>query len=145
MIIFRQYNVTPAKLVGAVLIGGGLLASSLAYIALPLNNDTVILAAETPTKPTNLDLDTNDDTGLNDQDNITNLTDNLTITGCADASSTITYYDNGTNLGTTTTTNTTCSGGGYTFSKDISLSEAVHSITVTATTKHTQHLSLIHI
>ena len=61
-------------------------------------------------------------------------TTGLTVTGCAESGSTITYYDNGTSIGTTNTTGTTCSGSGYVFTKDISLSaRGNHNITVTAT------------
>jgi len=134
MLIFRQYNISPIKPIGVILLAIGLAICSLVYTKLPLNNDISILAAETPNKPTNLDLDSADDTGLSNKDNITGITDNLTVTGCADASTTITYYDNGTEISTTTTGNTTCSGGGYAFTKDINLSEDnVHAITVTAT------------
>ena len=68
IIIFRQYNLPPVKPIGVILLGAGLAVGSLVYLALPLNNYIHTLAANAPDKPTNLDLDSADDTGLNNQD-----------------------------------------------------------------------------
>ena len=88
------------------------------------------------TAPTDLDLANADDTGESNSDNVTSKTQGLTITGCAKAESTITYYDNGKEAEATTTADgATCSGvtGGRVFSHDLSLNEGRHLITTTAT------------
>ncbi|MBN2535442.1 MAG: hypothetical protein JXB88_21365 [Spirochaetales bacterium] len=81
-----------------------------------------------PNPPTGLDLDAADDTGSSDTDNITNQTSNLTISGSSEADAAIDLASNiDGELGSTT-----ADGSGF-WSINVSLTEAVHSITATAT------------
>ena len=90
-----------------------------------------------PAKPTNLDLADADDSGLLDDDDLTKNTTDLTITGCAEADSTITLYESGVAIDGTVTADgsTGCSGALKQFSKDISLTagDGAYAITAKAT------------
>ena len=61
---------------------------------------TVTIDTLAPSAPTGLDLAAADDTGVSDSDNLTRNTSNLTISGTAEAYSTVTIYDNTTFLST---------------------------------------------
>ena len=91
--------------------------------------------ATAPGKPTKLDLDEDDDTGLLDTDNTTKNTTGLTITGCAEADSTVTLYEGNAALTGTVTANgaTGCTGTQKQFTKDISLTKGDQAYTITAT------------
>lgn len=86
-----------------------------------------ITIAAGPTAPTSLDLATEDDNGSSTTDNITTITDDLTITGNADAGSTIQLFDGTTSLGTVV------AGSDGRFSFDVDLAIGTHSITAKAT------------
>ena len=92
--------------------------------------------------PTGLALATADDTGVLNNDGITKNTNNLTITGCATANSTVTLYKDGvvfSPLRTGTANGAVCTNGtdtvGKVFSIDVYLAAqaAAYSITATAT------------
>ena len=87
-----------------------------------------------PAKPTKLDLAAADDSGLLDTDNTTKNTTGLTITGCAEANSTVTLYEDGTALtGTVTASGSTgCTGALKQFTKDIALTSGDQAYTITA-------------
>ena len=100
--------------------------------------DSIILDNTPPSKPSNLDLNTNDDSGDVTDDNITNKTTSITIEGCAEADSTVTLYADDTSItdATDTADDTSYSCTNDTeegFSIDISLIEGVHKITAKAT------------
>jgi hypothetical protein len=101
---------------------------SAASPALNLTLDTALPAA-----PTALDLAQADDSGLLDTDNITSQTTLLTISGSAEAGSTVELFRAGSvSLGTTTAT------GGGTFSLDVSLTGGgatgtIHAVTAKST------------
>ena len=78
-----------------------------------------------PSAPTGLDLATEDDTGESDSDDLTNQTTGLTISGSAEADSTVELFDGATSKGTTTAT-----GGAW--SLDIALDAGERSLTATA-------------
>jgi len=80
-----------------------------------------------PAAPTGLDLAEDDDTGSSNTDNITNKTSGLTITGTAEAGSTVELFDGNTSLGTVTASAT------GTFTMDITLAEGTHAIRAIAT------------
>ncbi|MCB2077841.1 MAG: choice-of-anchor I family protein [Novosphingobium sp.] len=80
-----------------------------------------------PDAPTGLDLDAADDTGASDSDNVTNKTSGLTISGSAEADSTVELFDGEASLGTAT------AGSNGAFTLDVSLSEGSHSLTARAT------------
>ena len=94
------------------------------------NEIEVTIDTAAPSAPTGLDLATADDTGSNTSDNITKNTSNLTIavTATGENGGTVQLYRAGS---TTVGTATTISGG--TASIDISLTQAVHSITAKTT------------
>ena len=81
-----------------------------------------------PDAPTVLDLAAADDTGISDTDNITKNTAALTITGTAEAGSTVKLYDTD---GTTLLGTGTATGGS--FSIDVTLTEGPHTLTAKAT------------
>lgn len=85
------------------------------------NKDTVA-----PTAPTGLDLATDDDNGPSSTDNITTKATGLTISGTAEAGSTVELFDGSTSLGTVT------AGGDGKFTKDLDLAAGEHSITARA-------------
>ncbi|WP_221774187.1 beta strand repeat-containing protein [Novosphingobium flavum] len=79
-----------------------------------------------PSAPTGLALAAADDTGSSNSDRITNQTSALTISGSAEANSTVTILDGTTTVGTATTS----SSG--TFTVDVALAAGTHSLTATA-------------
>ena len=83
-----------------------------------------------------LDLAGEDDTGASETDKITNQTGDLTITGCAEAGSTITLYQNGDPIDGPVSADISdgdCSGAGNRFTKDIELAtDGVYEITAVA-------------
>lgn len=84
--------------------------------------------ANAPNAPAALDLAADDDTGVSDSDNLTKNTSALTITGTAEADSTVVLYDTD---GTTELGSGTATGGN--FSIDVSLTEGSHSLTAKTT------------
>lgn len=84
--------------------------------------------ANAPNAPAALDLAADDDTGVSDSDNLTKNTSALTITGTAEADSTVVLYDTD---GTTELGSGTATGGN--FSIDVSLTAGSHSITAKTT------------
>jgi hypothetical protein len=76
-----------------------------------------------PASPSALDLAADDDNGASNSDNSTSITSGLTISGNAEAGSTIELFDGATSLGTVTV------GSNGLFSKDISLAVGSHSLT----------------
>src|SRR5439155_1877694 len=90
-------------------------------------NFVVTIDTLVPTPPTGLDLAAADDSGVSNSDNITKNTSALTISGTGEANSTVELFDGATSKGTTIASVT----GSWT--KDISLTAGVHSITATAT------------
>lgn len=81
-----------------------------------------------PAAPSALDLATADDTGASSTDRITKNATALTITGTAEAGSTVKLYDTD---GTTVLGTGTATGGS--FSIDVALTEGAHSLTAKAT------------
>jgi hypothetical protein len=80
-----------------------------------------------PAAPAGLDLAADDDNGSSTTDNITTKTSELTITGTAEAGSSVEVFDGTTSLGKTTATAT------GTFTLDVNLAEGVHLVTAKAT------------
>ena len=64
---------------------------------------TYTLDTAAPTAPTTLDLASDDDTGASNSDNITTTTTDLTITGCAEANSTVEIFKDDTSFSTPVT------------------------------------------
>jgi hypothetical protein len=83
-----------------------------------------------PAPPENLDLSASDDTGSSTIDNITKNTSGLSISGLAEADSTVQIFDTD---GTTVLATGVAVGGAFTL--DIALTEGVHTITAKATDK----------
>ena len=86
--------------------------------------------------PTGLDLAAADDTGTN-TDNITKNTSALTVSGCAKADSTVTFYKDGTAMGGPVTADgSQCTNGSDTngkgFTKDLSLTARAFAYAITA-------------
>ncbi len=109
-----------------LIIGGAVGAGAVAAVALAGGGggtkDTIAPAA-----PTALDLATDDDTGSNTTDNATNKTSAITISGSAEAGSSVELFDGATSLGKATASGT----GAFTF--EISLTEGNHAILARAT------------
>jgi hypothetical protein len=87
---------------------------------------TVTIDTTAPAAPSTPDLNSADDTGTSNSDNITNKTTALGFSGTAENNSTVELFDGVTSLGTTTATN----GGNWNFS--VNLAEGSHSITAKA-------------
>ena len=87
---------------------------------------TYTLDTAAPTAPTTLDLASDDDTGSSNSDNITTTTTNLTITGCAEANSTVELFKDDTAFSTPVTDtadgSTGCTAPLKQFSANIDLS-----------------------
>lgn len=81
----------------------------------------------TPGKPGTPDLAAVDDLGTSNSDNLTSQTTGLTLSGTAEANSTVTIRDGVSSIGSTAAN----SAGAW--SADVSLGSGAHSITVTAT------------
>ncbi|MCB2061713.1 MAG: Ig-like domain-containing protein [Novosphingobium sp.] len=107
-------------LIGGV-IGAGVIGGAIALGGGGGTSDTIA-----PVAPTGLDLATADDLGSASDDNVTNKTSELTISGSAEAGSRVELFDGDTSLGTTQATEA------GTFSMDISLAAGIHAITATA-------------
>jgi hypothetical protein len=88
---------------------------------------TIVVDATVPVAPTGLDLAAADDTGSSSTDNITSKTSDLTISGTAEAGTTVELFEGSTSLGTAT------ADANGVFSRDISLSAGAHSITARST------------
>ncbi|NYH96848.1 choice-of-anchor I domain-containing protein [Novosphingobium marinum] len=86
---------------------------------------TVTVDSSAPAAPVSLTLDPADDDGAND--GVTDQTDGLTITGTAEAGSTVELFDGSTSLGTTT------AGSDGSFSFDVDLDPGTRTITAIAT------------
>ena len=99
------------------------------------HEDSIHLDNQAPAKPTDLDLEEEDDSGDDSEDDITNETSGLTITGCAEEDSTVALYDNGTAISgaTETADGSGCNITGSEFTIDIDLTEGKHKITAKAT------------
>ena len=80
-----------------------------------------------PKPPSTPDLANEDDTGVSDIDNLTQNTSGLTLSGTAEAESTVELFDGAASLGTTP------AAGTGNWSKDLTLSAGMHSITAKAT------------
>ena len=140
MFTLRQHLSSLNKFIGIAPISIGLIIIGLLYIVsleTDLRLTSLISAAEAPDAPTDLDLNNSDDTGFRNNDNITSQKTDLTITGCAEADSTITYYNGDTAISDTVIASGANCPGGKVFTKDISLNgvddEGENIITVTAT------------
>ncbi|MSQ06746.1 MAG: hypothetical protein EXR46_06080 [Dehalococcoidia bacterium] len=80
-----------------------------------------------PKPPSTPDLANEDDTGVSEIDNLTQNTSGLTLSGTAEAESTVELFDGAASLGTTP------AAGTGNWSKDLTLSAGMHSITAKAT------------
>jgi len=89
-----------------------------------ITQDNDAIDANAPSAPSGLDLAEEDDTGESNSDNLTNKTNDLTISGTAETGSTVTIY--ATDGITALNTGTATSGN---FSIDVSLVEGSHSLT----------------
>ncbi|MDP2647072.1 MAG: Ig-like domain-containing protein [Desulfobacterales bacterium] len=85
----------------------------------PLN---ITIDATAPSTPLNLDLASEDDTGISNSDNITQKAAALTLTGTGDNGETVWLYDNNVDIASVVV-----AAGGFSF--DISLAEGSHTIT----------------
>lgn len=108
-------------LLGLVAVGGGLAAALGGKGGGNDQKDTT-----PPAAPTGLALAAADDSGASNSDRVTNQTSALTITGSAEANSTVTVKDGSTTLGTAT------ADGTGKFTLDVSLAAGTHSITASA-------------
>ena len=86
----------------------------------------------TVSAPAALDLADADDGGVSATDNITNQTDGLAITGCAEAGSAITIYDNSSVTDATASATGDDCATGKTFTVNLSLAEGRHQINAVA-------------
>lgn len=91
------------------------------------NEDEIDVDIDPPAAPSGLDLAAEDDSGASSTDNVTNVTTGLTITGTAEAGSTVELFDGTSSLGTAT------AGTDGAFSIDVDLAAGTHTITATAT------------
>lgn len=114
---YDQNTLIIGGVIGAAAIGGGVALSG----GGGGSRDTIA-----PVAPTGLDLAAADDLGSATDDNITNKTSELTISGTAEAGARIELFEGTTSLGTTDASATGA------FSMDISLEAGIHAITATA-------------
>ena len=91
------------------------------------SKSNVLLDRTPPSAPSLLDLTSSDDSGVSSSDNITNVSDGLTINGTGEAGAVVQLYDNGVLLGSSVTITE------GTFSTDIRLLEGAHVISATQT------------
>lgn len=110
----------------ALLIGGAAVAGA-GFSIYALTKDDGNKDRVAPAAPTALDLATDDDNGLSTSDNITTKTTGITVTGTAEAGSTVELFDGTTSLGTVTADTKGV------FTKDIDLAPGEHNITAKAT------------
>ena len=92
----------------------------------------VAIDTSNPTAPSGLDLAAVDDTGAAADDNVTNRTSGLTLSGSGDIGATVTVYDDTNNNGTRNTGEATLATGtvnaaGF-FSVDVALSAGIHYV-----------------
>lgn len=109
------------------LLIGGLVGAGAAIGYFVLTDDDGPTDDIAPAAPSGLDLATEDDTGTNTTDNITSKTEGLTITGNAEAGSTVELLTADGSLATTT------AGADGKFTVDISLDAGTHAIIARAT------------
>jgi hypothetical protein len=76
---------------------------------------TVTIDTSSPTAPISLDLANEDDSGSSNSDNLTKKTNNLAISGTAEANATVELFNGTTSLGTVTAN----SGGNFTLDIDL--------------------------
>lgn len=88
---------------------------------------TITVDATAPLAPTGLDLDPADDDGVSNSDNITSQTSDLTISGMAEAGSTIEILDGSEIIATATV------GSNGLFVVDVDLDLGIHQLTARAT------------
>ena len=96
-------------------------------ISLVKSKTNVLLDRTPPAAPSLLDLVSSDDTGISSSDNITSISEGLTISGTGEEGAAVQLYDDGTLLGSSVTI------AGGSFSTDISLLEGTHVISATQT------------
>lgn len=106
------------------LVGGGL---AIGAFALGGSGDDDEKDTIAPAPPAALDLAAADDTGASNSDNITNVTEGLTISGTAEAGSEVELFDGTTSLGTTTAS----ANGAFSF--EVDLAAGAHAIRAVAT------------
>jgi hypothetical protein len=94
-------------------------AGNLSTVSDPLS---VTIDSSTPAAPATFDLDDADDTGVSATDNITKNTNNLTITGTSENSTSVTIYVDGSPVTTVT------SDGSGVWTTDITLTAGTHAI-----------------
>jgi hypothetical protein len=109
------------------LLIGGALAAGVGFGVYELTRGGKAKDTVAPVAPTGLDLAADDDSGTSSTDNITNKTTGLTITGTAEAGSTVELFDGTASLGTLV------AGANGSFTKDLDLAAGVHQITAKAT------------
>ncbi|MBI9085453.1 MAG: DUF1566 domain-containing protein [Desulfobacterales bacterium] len=83
---------------------------------------TITVDTTAPAAPTGLDLAAEDDTGLSDTDNVTQITGGLTLCGAAVSGNTVRLYDGATLIGSGTAADSA-------FCIDVSLAHGSHSLT----------------
>ncbi|MDD4412511.1 MAG: Ig-like domain-containing protein [Patescibacteria group bacterium] len=86
----------------------------------------VVIDTTAPAVPGTPNLESADDTGTSNSDNITKLTSGLTFSGTGDTGSTVELFDGATSKGSVT-----ASSSSWTI--DLALAEGIHSITAVAT------------
>ena len=105
-------------------------------VSVPSAHLSITIDTIGPEASTGLDLAAEDDTGTSETDNITDRTSGLTITGCAEADSAVTFDQNGIPIAGAVfaeTSDGACIAGTKQFAKDIDLeSDGVYAITVLA-------------
>ena len=138
-----MYTVTPSDN-GEFTVKVGTVSTDLAYnvIAEEYVHDTTLTFDTTrPDSPTDLDLITEHDRGQSDTDNLTSITKNLTIVGCAETDSVVTLYRNNREIadleiiadGSADDHITCADTATSSFAADVDLSEGTHAITAKAT------------
>ena len=100
------------------------------------NSTGITVDTTTPSKPTGLDLASDDDTGSSNTDNLTKNTTGLTIAGCAEANSTVELFKGGTAFSTPATDTadgaTGCTSLAKQFSISVPLDEQASAYSITA-------------
>lgn len=112
---------------GNTLLIGGLVGGAIGAGALLLTDSDGPSDTVPPVAPSGLALAAEDDTGAEDDDSITTQTEDLTITGTAEAGARVELFEGEESLGTTTADET----GNFSF--DLDLDEGVHRFTAVAT------------
>jgi hypothetical protein len=91
---------------------------------------SLVIDTTPPNAPSSPNLSPSDDTGILNNDNITNKTTNLNLTGSADPNITVTLFEGATQLGTTTSNN---GSGNWTITAPGPFSPGNHIFTAKAT------------